>query len=63
MGLRERLKGAIQSIAERFSGEYSAGAAAIRPDDPAAATTDGGDVKVTRARLRRPREQAENKES
>lgn len=54
MGLRDKLKGSVRSVLNRFSGEYSAAQDAVRPDDPPAARSDGGDVKVTRARLKRP---------
>lgn len=53
MGLRSLLK----RVTDKFSGEYSAAQADIRPDDGATAT--GGDVKVTRARLKRPKDAQE----
>ncbi len=54
MGLRSLLK----RVTDKFSGEYSAAQADIRPDDRPA-VKDGAEVKVTRARLNRPREQSE----
>ena len=54
MGLRDKLKGSVRSVLNRFSGEYSAAQDAVRPDDPPAAPAAAGDVKVTRARLKRP---------
>ena len=58
MGLRDQIKQKLRSVLNRLSGEYSAGADAIQPapadsgSDPAPA--DAPEVKVTRARLRRP---------
>lgn len=56
MSLRTRLKSSVQKVLNKFSGEYSAGETEIRPpspdEQPVIAT--GGDVKVTRARLKRP---------
>lgn len=54
MGLRDKLKGSVRSVLNRFSGEYSAAQDSVRPDDPPASRAEGGDVKVTRARLKRP---------
>jgi hypothetical protein len=61
MGLRERLTRRLQGVLDRFSGEHSAASAQIRPDDgaPAAGAAPADGVKVTRARLRRPREDAQ----
>jgi hypothetical protein len=53
MGLRSLFK----RVTDKFSGEYSAAQADIRPDDGASAA--GGDVKVTRARLKRPKDAQE----
>lgn len=54
MGLRDKLKGSVRSVLNRFSGEYSAAQDVVRPDDPPATPAEGGEVKVTRARLKRP---------
>ena len=60
MGLRDQIKKKLQGVLNRLSGEYSAAADAVATppdaDSPASADTGtaGGDVKVTRARLRRP---------
>lgn len=59
MGLRDRVKRSLRSVMDRFSGEYSAAATEIRPDAPAAADQAGAEVKVTRARLRRPKDARE----
>jgi hypothetical protein len=59
MGLRDRLKSSVRSLMDRFSGEYSAAETEIRPDDPQAPATPGSDVKVTRARLKRPKDARE----
>ncbi len=60
MGLRDRLLQRVRGVVDRFSGEHSAGSTSIRPDDaPAASPAPGAgdsDVKVTRARLKRPRD-------
>ena len=61
MGLRDRLRARVESTLARFSGEYSAAQDSIRTPSEAPAPADGarpaqGDVQVTRARLRRPRE-------
>lgn len=52
MGLRDR----IRKIVNRLSGDYSAGETEIRPPPPESAqpTPPAGEVKVTRARLKRP---------
>lgn len=52
MGLRDRLR----NVVNRLSGEYSAAQTEIRPDEGAKAPIVGGDVKVTRARLKRPKD-------
>ncbi len=55
MALRDLVKRSVRTVLDRFSGEYSAGQTEIRPDDPQAASVDTRtDVKVTRARLKRP---------
>ena len=55
MALRDLVKRSVRSVIDKFSGEYSAAQTEIRPDDPASSRADGGgDVKVTRARLKRP---------
>lgn len=61
MGLRDQIKQKLRSVLNRLSGEYSAGADAIQPapaadsgSDPGPAPADTPEVKVTRARLRRP---------
>jgi hypothetical protein len=60
MPLRDLVKRSVRSVVDRFSGEYSAAQTEIRPDDPAATRVEGGqDVKVTRARLKRPPGQPE----
>lgn len=56
MSLRNRLKTSVQRVLNKFSGEYSAAETEIRqpsPDEIPTATA-GGEVKVTRARLKRP---------
>lgn len=55
MGLRDRVLSSVKKAFDRFSGEYSAGQDEIRPDTP---PTPGvaGEVKVTRARLKRPKD-------
>ena len=58
MGLRSILK----RVTDKFSGEYSAAQADIRPHDPPPAQ-DSGDVQVTRARLKRPKDAKEAVES
>lgn len=62
MGLRDRFKSSVRSIVERFSGEYSAAAGEVRPDVPPVAGETGGEVKVTRARLKRPKDAKEAQE-
>lgn len=65
MGLRDRLRSSVRSVLDRFSGEYSAASGEIRPDtstsDPAAPASEA--PKVTRARLRRPADANDQKES
>lgn len=62
MALRDRLVSTVKKALNRFSGEYSAGQDEIRPDEnPAAGVV--GDVKVTRARLKRPKDAKEARES
>lgn len=51
MGLRSVLK----KVLDRFSGEYSAAQTDIRPDDGSST----GSGKVTRARLKRPKDAKE----
>jgi hypothetical protein len=52
MSLRDTLKKKLQTVVDRLSGEYSAGSGEIRPDT---GPKEGeAEVKVTRARLRRP---------
>jgi len=58
MGLRDKLKNSVRTVLDRFSGEYSAGSGEIRPDD-APLPSEPGDVRVTRARLKRPRDAKE----
>lgn len=53
MGLRDSIKKKVMTVVNRLSGEYSAGSAEIRPDTDANREREG-EVKVTRARLRRP---------
>jgi hypothetical protein len=58
MGLRDSLKKSVRKVVDRFSGEYSAAQSEIRqppPPSAADAAAAGGDVKVTRARLNRPK--------
>lgn len=52
MGLRDRFR----KVFDRLSGEYSAAQTEIRPDEGAKAPVAGADVKVTRARLKRPKD-------
>lgn len=56
MGLRDSFKKKIQTVVDRLSGEYSAASTEVQ--NPPASTNEnhatGGEVKVTRARLRRP---------
>lgn len=59
MGLRDSLKNTVRSVLNKLSGEYSAGAAEIRDPPPESTPVAGGDVKITRARLKRPRDAAE----
>lgn len=56
MSLRARLKTSVQKVINKFSGEYSAAEGEIRPPSPddQPTSTAGGEVKVTRARLKRP---------
>ena len=58
MGLRDTLKKKLSTVVNRLSGEYSAGSSEIRPDTPP--VVSGEEVKVTRARLRRPGAANEN---
>lgn len=63
MSLRARLKSTVQKALNKFSGEYSAAESEIRapaPGDPAT-PTPAGEVKVTRARLKRPKDAAEER--
>lgn len=62
MGLRDRVKSSLRSVMDRFSGEYSAATTAIRPDDPAASGAAAAEVKVTRARLKRPKDAKEQRD-
>ncbi len=55
MGLRSLIK----RVADKFSGEYSAAQSDIRPDDGRPGATGADDVKVTRARLKRPKDAKE----
>jgi len=59
MGLRDRLKSSMQNLMNKFSGEYSAGEGEIRPDEGASRAVAGDGVKVTRARLKRPKDAKE----
>ena len=57
MSLRNRLKTSVSRVLNKFSGEYSAAESEIRqpaPDESPTAAAAGGEVKVTRARLKRP---------
>ncbi len=56
MSLRSRLKTSVQKVINKFSGEYSAAESEIRAPAPDERPTPsgGGEVKVTRARLKRP---------
>ena len=54
MGLRSLIK----RVSEKFSGEYSAAQGDIRPDSLPVAR-EGEEVKVTRARLKRPKDAKE----
>lgn len=63
MGLRDRLRSSVRTVMDRFSGEYSAASDNIKPPDPTEAPTPGGEVKVTRARLKRPRDAKEAQEN
>lgn len=56
MSLRDRLKSSVQRVLNKFSGEYSAAETEIRTPSPEETprATAGGEVKVTRARLKRP---------
>lgn len=54
MGLRSLIK----RVADKFSGEYSAAQTDIRPDDGRTGAP-AGDGKVTRARLKRPKDAKE----
>ena len=64
MGIRDRLKNSVRSLVDRFSGEYSSASGEVRQDDPP--PEDHGnpqaEVKVTRARLKRPRDAKESGE-
>lgn len=59
MGLRDRVRSSLRTVLDRFSGEYSAGAGEIRPDEAPSAPAPAGEVKVTRARLKRPKDARE----
>jgi hypothetical protein len=54
MSLTDRLKSSVKKVINRFSGEYSAAETEIREPSPADTPAAGGEVKVTRARLKRP---------
>jgi hypothetical protein len=55
MSLRDRLKTSVKKVINKFSGEYSAAETEIRAPDPSESTAaPSGEVKVTRARLKRP---------
>ncbi len=55
MSTIDRFRSRVRRVLERLSGDYSAGAEEIRPDDAAPTSANSGaDVKVTRARLKRP---------
>lgn len=57
MSLRSRLKSTVSKVINKFSGEYSAAENEIRTPSPdeAASQIPAGEVKVTRAKLNRPR--------
>lgn len=59
MGLRDRLR----KVVSKLSGEYSAGESEVRTPSPEEASrpAPGGEVKVTRARLKRARDLADEK--
>lgn len=62
MSLRTRLKDSVQKVLNKFSGEYSAAETEIRAPSPdeVSTATPGAEVKVTRARLKRPPGTPEN---
>lgn len=58
MGLRDKLKDNVKRVLDRFSGEYSAGSDEIREEEGGPPKGEPAvDAPVTRARLRRPREE------
>lgn len=56
MALRDRLKKTVRTVIDRLSGEYSAASSEIQEPPPEwnATPAEGAEVKVTRARLKRP---------
>jgi hypothetical protein len=55
MALREMIKKKLRAVLDQLSGEYSAGSKeTATPPPESRPTTSGEEVKVTRARLRRP---------
>ena len=59
MSIASKLKDRVKKVINKFSGEYSAAETEIRPDT-GASSAKSGDVKVTRARLKRPPGEPEN---
>ncbi|MFZ5480372.1 MAG: hypothetical protein ACOZNI_26650 [Myxococcota bacterium] len=62
MGLRDKLKTSVKKVLNKFSGEFSAAETEIGSTpipDVELPQGEGGDVKVTRARLKRPRDAKE----
>lgn len=59
MSIASKLKDRVKRVLNKFSGEYSAAEVEIRPDT-GASSAQAGEVKVTRARLKRPPGEPEN---
>jgi hypothetical protein len=62
MGLRDRLKTTVKKALNKFSGEHSAAETELGSTpipDVNLPSGEGGDVKVTRARLKRPKDAKE----
>lgn len=56
MGLRSSIRARVRAALDRLSGEYSAGTTALHPDaTPTGSQPEQQDVRVVRARLKRPR--------
>jgi hypothetical protein len=63
MGLRDKLKTSVKKVLNKFSGDYSAAETELGSTpipDVSLPASEGGDVKVTRARLKRPKDAKES---